>query len=87
MRNRLIFGTGLAAGYVLGTRAGRARYEALKRAARRFAERSEVQETAGLIQAQAGQLAKTAVSRLRHTVRHDIDLRDEHPAAANAHLN
>jgi hypothetical protein len=36
--------TGLAAGYVLGARAGRERYERIAEAARRLAERPEVRE-------------------------------------------
>ena len=37
MRYRLTFVTGLAVGYVLGTRAGRERYEQLRSGARRIA--------------------------------------------------
>lgn len=36
MRGKILFATGLAVGYVLGTRAGRERYEELKRAAESF---------------------------------------------------
>lgn len=36
MRGKILFATGLAVGYVLGTRAGRERYEQIKRAADRF---------------------------------------------------
>ncbi|TXN29392.1 YtxH domain-containing protein [Lacisediminihabitans profunda] len=36
MRGKLLFLVGLAAGYVLGTRAGRERYEQIKRAANRL---------------------------------------------------
>lgn len=36
MRGKILFATGLAVGYVLGTRAGRERYEQLKRAAQGF---------------------------------------------------
>ena len=36
MRGKILFAAGLAVGYVLGTRAGRERYEQLKRAARGF---------------------------------------------------
>ena len=37
MRYRLTFAAGLAVGYVLGTRAGRERYERLRQTAQRFA--------------------------------------------------
>jgi len=36
MRGKILFAAGLAVGYVLGTRAGRERYEQLKNAARGF---------------------------------------------------
>ena len=36
MRGKILFATGLAVGYVLGTRAGRERYEQLKRSALGF---------------------------------------------------
>ncbi|MDO9591437.1 MAG: YtxH domain-containing protein [Microcella sp.] len=36
MRGKILFATGMAVGYVLGTRAGRERYEELKRAAQSF---------------------------------------------------
>ncbi|MBA0049963.1 YtxH domain-containing protein [Streptomyces sp. AJS327] len=42
MRYRLTFVAGLAVGYVLGTRAGRERYEQLCRAGQRFAENPAV---------------------------------------------
>jgi hypothetical protein len=36
MRGKILFATGLAVGYVLGTRAGREKYDQLMRAARGF---------------------------------------------------
>jgi hypothetical protein len=60
MRNRLIFLTGVGIGYVLGARAGRQRYEQLVRAGRKLKENPTVQETAGILQAQAGELISTA---------------------------
>ncbi|NGO73548.1 YtxH domain-containing protein [Streptomyces boncukensis] len=42
MRYRLTFVTGVAVGYVLGTRAGRERYEQLVKAARRVCENPAV---------------------------------------------
>src|SRR5919112_4600621 len=42
---RLTLGLGLGVGYVLGARAGRARYEQIKTAAAGFMERPEVQQT------------------------------------------
>ncbi|QNP72875.1 YtxH domain-containing protein [Streptomyces roseirectus] len=46
MRYRLTFAAGLAVGYVLGTRAGRERYEQLKKSARQFAQNPAVRNTA-----------------------------------------
>jgi hypothetical protein len=60
MKYRLVFLTGAAVGYVLGTHAGRERYEQIKRLSRRVAESPTVQETAGVLRAQAGELAGTA---------------------------
>lgn len=60
MRYKLTFLVGLAVGYVLGTRAGRERYEQIKRSARRVADNPSVQETAGVLQAQASGLTDQA---------------------------
>ncbi len=60
MRNKLFFLAGLGVGYVLGSRAGRQRYEQIAQASRRVAEHPKVQETAGLIQAKTGALVNTA---------------------------
>ena len=52
--------TGLAAGYVLGTKAGRDRYEQIMRAFRQVRENPQVQRTTNQVQSQAGDLASTA---------------------------
>jgi hypothetical protein len=49
-----------AAGYVLGARAGRERYEQIVRLGRRVAGSQTVQSTAGLVQAQLDQFAAHA---------------------------
>jgi hypothetical protein len=64
LKYRVTFIAGAALGYVLGTKAGRERYEQIRRASRRIAENPTVQETAGLVRAQAGELAGNA----RHKV-------------------
>ncbi|MFG2222101.1 YtxH domain-containing protein [Streptomyces sp. NPDC050161] len=46
MRYRLTFIAGLAVGYVLGTRAGRERYEQLRKGARRISQNPAVRNTA-----------------------------------------
>lgn len=57
MRYKMMFAAGLAVGYVLGTRAGRERYEQIKRMAQRVADSPTVQEAAGLVGAQAAKMA------------------------------
>ena len=61
---RITFFTGLAAGYVLGTRAGRERYEQMKKLARQAADNPAVQQAAGAAAAQATGLAKTATAKV-----------------------
>lgn len=62
MAFRAVFGAGFAAGYVLGARAGRERYESLVRTFRSLKDRPEVQGAAGIMAAQAGTLAQRARS-------------------------
>ncbi len=71
MRGRLIFIAGVGVGYVLGTRAGRERFDQMVAQARKFWESPTVQEGAGVVQAQAGrayQAGKQAVSNQVHRV-------------------
>jgi hypothetical protein len=70
---RISFVTGFAAGYVLGTRAGRERYEQIMKAARTVAGNPTVQQAAGAVQAQASELASTAGSKLSDGVRDRAD--------------
>jgi hypothetical protein len=49
---------GFGLGYLLGTRAGRDRYDAIMRQLRAVQERPEVQAVAGVVSAQAGQLGR-----------------------------
>lgn len=60
MRYRFMFLAGLAVGFVIGARAGRERYEQLRKLARRAADSPAVQQAAGAAQAQAAELARTA---------------------------
>jgi len=53
---KLSFLVGAAAGYVLGARAGRERYETIVRMARRFAGSQTVQSAAGVLQAQVDEI-------------------------------
>ncbi len=61
---RVTFLAGLATGYVLGARAGRERYEQIKKLARTASEHPAVQQAAGALQAQAAGAASTAKSKI-----------------------
>ena len=56
MRGELMFIGGLAAGFVLGSRAGREKYEEIRANAKKVWEHPTVQEAAGVAQAQANKL-------------------------------
>jgi hypothetical protein len=56
MRGKLMFLGGLAAGFVLGSRAGRQAYDELVRTAKQVKESPTVQEAAGVVQAQAAKV-------------------------------
>jgi hypothetical protein len=56
MRGKLWFIGGIAAGFVLGARAGREKYDELVRNARKVWDHPTVQEAAGVAQAQANRL-------------------------------
>ncbi|CAM3722320.1 hypothetical protein [Nocardiopsis rhodophaea] len=64
MRYRITFAAGLAIGYVLGAKAGKARYEQIARTARRIAESPAVQETAGLVGAQVNNAGRAVYTKV-----------------------
>ncbi|MFJ3820056.1 YtxH domain-containing protein [Streptomyces nodosus] len=64
MRYRLTFVAGLVLGYVLGTRAGRERYEQLKKSARQVTQNPAVRNTAETAVQQGREIAGKAI----HTV-------------------
>jgi hypothetical protein len=69
MRGKLLFITGAGVGYVLGTRAGREKFDRMVAQARKFWESPTVQEAAGVVQAQANKLyddGKQAVTEQVH---------------------
>lgn len=73
MRGKLIFITGVGVGYVLGTRAGREKFDKMVAQGRRFWESQTVQEAVGVAQTQAGQLydqGKQAVTEQVHRLSH-----------------
>jgi hypothetical protein len=77
---------GLAAGYVLGARAGRERYEQIAEATRRLAERPEVRELTGNLRSRLGasleKAAGTASERLQQARGEDRPPEDQDRTAA-----
>ncbi|MDR7278535.1 hypothetical protein [Catenuloplanes atrovinosus] len=67
MRGKLLFIGGLAAGFVLGARAGREKYEELRVQARKVLDHPTVQEAAGVAQAQANRLYSEGKDKLAHS--------------------
>ena len=69
MRGKMIFIAGVGVGYVLGTRAGREKFDQMVAQARKLWESPTVQEAAGVVQAQATRLydeGKTVVNDQVH---------------------
>lgn len=64
MRYKLTFAVGFAAGYTLGAKAGRERYEQISRVLHGVAESPTVQSAAGVLQAQAGKVVDNARTTL-----------------------
>ena len=65
---KLSFVVGVAAGYVLGTRAGRQRYEQIAKAARQVAQNPKVQSAADKAKQQAGAAAGKAAGAVADKV-------------------
>ena len=65
MRGKLMFLTGLAAGFVLGSRAGREKYEEIRANAQKVWQHPSVQEAAGVAQAQANKLYTEGKDKLQ----------------------
>lgn len=59
MRTKATFLLGGALGYVLGARAGRERYEQIRRSATRMWENPKVQQTVGDVEEKAAETAKS----------------------------
>jgi hypothetical protein len=66
--NRMVFAAGFATGYVIGTRAGREKYDQLVKMARATAEHPAVQQAAGVVQAQATGLAQKVGGQIQEKV-------------------
>ncbi|MEV1332667.1 hypothetical protein AB0J20_24195 [Micromonospora costi] len=67
MRGKIMFLGGLAAGFVLGARAGREKYEELVMRGRKVLDHPTVQEAAGVAQAQATRLYSEGKDKLGQT--------------------
>jgi hypothetical protein len=80
MRYRLTFVAGLALGYVLGTRAGRERYEQLKKSMRQVAQNPAVRNTAETAAQQGREIAGKAL----HTVGEKVG--DRVPASVSGRV-
>ncbi|MFI9430188.1 MULTISPECIES: YtxH domain-containing protein [Streptosporangium] len=72
MRYRMMFGVGLAVGYILGSRAGRERYEQIKRMALRVSDSPRVQETAGLVGARVSKVTGAAKTKVTHAAKNRL---------------
>lgn len=78
MYGKLAVAAGFAAGYVLGSKAGRQRYEEIVAQARKVAGNETVQSTAGVLQAKGTELVDKAkqsdiASKVKSTVVRDKD--------------
>lgn len=76
--SKIVFVVGFAAGYVLGARAGRERYEAIARSAQRLRGSQTVQSAAGVLRAQAGSVAGSARDHLPRRIREMGWMQHEH---------
>jgi hypothetical protein len=89
MYGKLAVAAGFAAGYVLGSKAGRQRYEEIVAQARKVAGNETVQSTAGVLQAQASDLVSKAkqsdlAAKVKQTVGKDKDEATAYEPASTA---
>ena len=66
MKARMMFMAGAAIGYVFGTKAGRERYEQLKRLSQQVSENPNVQDAAGRLRAKGEEVAGAARGKASH---------------------
>jgi hypothetical protein len=79
MIKKWIFVAGAGVGYVLGTRAGRQKYEAMVAKAREVLDRPDVQEVTQVVRAEANRLYDEGRQRVRDKV---SSVRAEHTDAS-----
>lgn len=70
MRGKLWFLGGMAAGFVLGARAGREKYEELVRTTQKIKDSPTVQEATGVVREQATKLYSESRSKVADKVAH-----------------
>jgi len=68
MRGKVLFVVGLGIGYLLGTRAGRRRYEQIKATALNLWESEPVQWGVSQVQDAAGELADQAIAKAKSVI-------------------
>ncbi|GAB1690145.1 hypothetical protein [Krasilnikovia sp. M28-CT-15] len=84
MRGKLMFISGLAAGFVLGSRAGREKYEEIRASAKKVWEHPTVQEAAGVAQAQANKLYAEGKDKLNSSKLGEMMHSAETPASGGS---
>jgi hypothetical protein len=84
MAMKVSFVLGAAVGYVLGTRAGRERYETIVRLGRKVAGSQTVQSSAGVLQAQVEGVKDRAMGIVAARLHHDR-LSADAPASVNGY--
>ncbi|GAA1964080.1 YtxH domain-containing protein [Catenulispora subtropica] len=70
---KLTLAAGLGAGYVLGARAGREKYDKIVGAVRKVTEAPAVRQTANVIQVQAFEITRNTAAKGRETVVHVVE--------------
>ena len=78
MKSKLVFVAGLATGYVLGTRAGRRRFESIKGHAREVWQSDSVQSALSTVQEKAAEVAKDQGAVLKDKVTEAVDAAKKH---------
>src|SRR5215475_10047413 len=68
MRYKASFLAGMAAGYILGAKAGRERYEQIRQAAQKVADHPKVQQAANDLQQNAVQLFSSAKDKVSEKI-------------------
>jgi hypothetical protein len=88
MRYKVTFLVGFSAGFVVGARAGRERYEQIRKLARQTADNPAVQQAAAAVQAKAAGLASNATHKVASQL-HDgmASARDKVPGMRNRESN